>query len=142
VLRKAGKQLALVQKEALGFIGNCLQAALVREAISIVDKGIATPQDVDIVVKHGFARRLAVAGVFEVFDIAGWDTALAVAAYLFPDLDSSRDAPIWLKQKVERGEVGVKTGKGFYDWIPASSGARNREIAQALIKIAQFSKIG
>jgi len=142
VLRKAGKHPALVQKEAPGFIGNRLQAALIREAISIVDKGIAAPQDVDLVVRHGFGRRLAVAGVFEVFDIAGWDLALSVGAYLFPDLESSSEAPRWLKQKVERGEVGVKAGKGFYDWTPASAEARNREIAQGLIAIAQHQRPG
>ena len=69
LLVKVGKKPAIVQKEVPGFVGNRLQLALLREALSIVEQGIATAQDVDIVVKNGFGRRFAAAGPFEILDI-------------------------------------------------------------------------
>lgn len=139
LLKKVGKQPVLVKKEVTGFIGNRLQFALAREALSIVEQGIATPQDVDIVIKSGFGRRLSVAGIFEVFDIAGWDLTMAVASQILPEIESSQEIPRILQEKVERGEFGVKTQKGFYEWTTNSAESLKQRIAQGLIKIAQWS---
>ena len=111
--RGIGKRPAVVQREAPGFVGNRLQMALLREALAIVDAGIATPQDVDTIIKNGFGRRLAVAGVFEVFEAAGWDLTLAVADQLFPAIDRSTEPPQSLRDKVARGELGLKSGQGL-----------------------------
>jgi len=138
LLTQAGKKPVLLKKEAPGFIANRLQAALVREALAIVDRGIADPQDVDRVIQHGFGRRLAVAGVFEVLDLAGLDLMLAVASSLLPELESSGQVPGWFREKVERGEIGVRSGQGFYAWTPESAAARSRAIAQALLRIARM----
>jgi 3-hydroxybutyryl-CoA dehydrogenase len=136
LLKQAGKKPVLLKKEAPGFIANRLQAALVREALAIVDRGIADPQDVDRVIQHGFGRRLAVAGVFEVLDLAGLDLMLAIASSLLPDLESSGQVPPWFRDKVERGEIGVRSGQGFYPWTSESAAARSRAMAQALLRIA------
>jgi 3-hydroxybutyryl-CoA dehydrogenase len=139
LLTSVGKKPALIRKEVPGFIGNRLQVALAREALSIVQNGIADPEDVDIVIKNSFGRRLAVAGVFEVFDMAGWDMCLAIGSYLMPEIDSSLETLSLLKEKVERGELGIKSGKGFYDWTSESAENTRNKIAQALIRIAQYS---
>jgi 3-hydroxybutyryl-CoA dehydrogenase len=138
LLVKVGKKPAIVEKEVLGFIGNRLQVALGREALSLVEKGIATPESVDTVVRNGFGRRLSVAGLFEIFDIAGLDLGLAVASYIGPDLESSGEVSSLLKEKVERGELGVKAGKGFHEWTPESAEALRQKIAKALIEIARW----
>ena len=140
LLTRAGKSPAIVQKEVPGFIGNRLQLALLREALSIVEQGIATPQDVDIVVKNGFGRRFAAAGPFEILDIAGWDLVMAATQYVLPDLESSTNISPVLKDKVEKGELGVKTGKGFYDWTPESAGELKQKIGHLLVKITQLNK--
>jgi 3-hydroxybutyryl-CoA dehydrogenase len=139
VMKKIGKRPVVIQKEVPGFIGVRLQAALLREAASIVHKGIASPQDVDSVIKNSFGRRLAVAGVFEVSDLAGWDIVVSVNANLLPDLEASTEVSPLLKQKVDRGELGAKTGKGFYDWTSESGEVRKNRITQVLIKLAQYS---
>ncbi len=136
LLTRAGKSPAIVQKEVPGFIGNRLQLALLREALSIVEKGIATPQDVDIVVKNGFGRRFAAAGPFEILDIAGWDLVMAATQYVLPDLESSTEVSPVLKDKIEKGELGVKTGKGFYDWTPESAEALKQKIGQILVHLS------
>jgi 3-hydroxybutyryl-CoA dehydrogenase len=118
LLSKMGKSPAIVQKEAVGFIGNRLQAALLREAISLVEKGIASPQDVDIVIRNGPGRRWAAAGIFEIADIGNL-MAVPSLGYLLAELESSTEIPGLWKDKVARGELGVKTGKGFF---PMSTG--------------------
>ncbi len=134
-----GKSPAVVQREAPGFVGNRLQMALLREALAIVDAGIARPQDVDTIIRTSFGRRLAVAGVFEVFEAAGWDLTLAVADQLFPAIDRSPEPPPSLREKVARGELGLKTGRGFYDWTPESASALRNRISNALAAIARLS---
>ncbi|MCC6444498.1 MAG: 3-hydroxyacyl-CoA dehydrogenase family protein [Armatimonadetes bacterium] len=138
LLRHIGKHPVIVEKEVPGFIANRLQAALAREALSIVQKGIASPQDVDIAIKDGFGRRLAVAGLFELFDLAGWDLILAASRSLLPDLDTSAEISPLAREKVERGELGVKTGKGFYGWTPESIEALQMRILQALSQLNRW----
>ena len=133
-----GKSPAVVQREAPGFVGNRLQMALLREALAIVDAGIASPRDVDTIIKTSFGRRLAVAGVFEVFEAAGWDLTLAVADQLFPAIDRSPEPPLSLREKVARGELGLKTGRGFYTWTPESASALRNRISNGLAAIARL----
>jgi 3-hydroxyacyl-CoA dehydrogenase len=134
-----GKRPIVVQKEVSGFILNRLQGALLREALWLVQNGIASPQDIDIALKNSIGRRWAVAGVFEIFELAGWDLLNAIAAGLFPHLVSSSEVPQVLKDKVARGELGVKTGKGFYEWTPESAEALRQRIAHALVAIERWS---
>ena len=139
LLKKVGKRPVVIQREVAGFIGVRLQAALLREAVSIVQKGVASPQDVDTVIKNSFGRRLAVAGVFEVSDLAGWDIVISVNENLLPDLDRSTEVSPLLRQRIQRGELGAKTGKGFYDWTSESGETRKERITQVLIRLAQYS---
>ena len=138
VFEAVGKRPIVLQKESLGFIGNRMQFALLREALSIVDKGIATPEDVDAVVKTSFGRRLAVAGPLEVFDFAGWDTISHICDELFPDLDTSAGNFPVLREMVARGDFGVKSGRGFYEWDDDAVAALRRRLTHALSSIDRF----
>jgi len=138
LLIRIGKRPIVVQKEVPGFILNRLQGALLREALWLVQNGVASPQDIDIALKNSIGRRWAVAGVFEIFELAGWDLLNAIAAGLFPHLASSPEVPQVLRDKVTRGELGVKTGKGFYEWTPESAEALRQRIAHALVTIERW----
>jgi 3-hydroxybutyryl-CoA dehydrogenase len=142
LLKKVGKTPVIVRKEAPGFIGNRLQAALFREALSIVEHGIASPADVDAVIKGGFGRRLAAAGVFEIWEIAGWDLILSICENLFPSLESTKSISPVLREKVTRGDLGTKTLRGFYEWTPESIDALRKRIAAILVAIAQEQQRG
>ncbi len=135
---KIGKSPAIVQREVPGFVGNRLQMALYREALAIVEAGIATPDDVDTIIHTGFGRRLSVAGVFEIFDAAGLDVTLAVADQLFPDIATTNTAPPLLRDKVQQGELGIKSGRGFYDWPQDKALALRTRIGNALAAIARL----
>ena len=99
-------------------MGPRLQAAVIREAFSIVERGIATAEDVDLVVRNSFGRRLSVAGPFQVFELAGWDLVLAAFEELYKDLNSASEINPLLREMVEDDKLGVKSGEGFYKWTP------------------------
>jgi 3-hydroxybutyryl-CoA dehydrogenase len=123
LLRKSGKIPALVKKDVAGFVGNRLQHALRREAIAIVAQGIASPRDVDLIARLSFGLRLPIMGPLETVDLGGLDLTQAIQRYLLPELDRSTEPAALINDKVARGELGAKTGKGFYDW-PADRLAR------------------
>ncbi len=121
LLVRCGKTPVIVKKDRPGQLGNRLQMALVREAVHIVAEGIADVEDVDLVVKSGFGLRLPVYGVFEHQDMVGLDMALSIVDYVSQDLYNEPRAPELMRQKVAEGELGVKTGRGFYDWSRKSA---------------------
>jgi 3-hydroxybutyryl-CoA dehydrogenase len=138
LLQKVGKQPVVLRKEATGFVGNRLQFALFREALAIVAQGIADPAAVDQVVRFGFGRRLAAAGPFEVFDLAGLDTILAVATQIFPELDTADPTgqPVLelLSRKVAEGNLGVKSGRGFHEWTAQKADELKSRLTRALVQ--------
>ncbi len=139
LLTQVGKRPVIVQKEVPGFILNRLQGALLREALWMVQEGIASPQDIDTALKNSIGRRWAVAGIFEVFELAGWDLLAAAMAGVYPHLSNASEVSPVLTEQVKRGELGVKTGKGFYSWTPESAEALRHRIAHALVEIESWS---
>ncbi len=115
-LTACGKVPVVVKKDRPGQLGNRLQIALLREAVNIVAEGIADVEDVDLAAKAGFGLRLPVYGIFEHQDMVGLDLGFSVIDYVVPDLSNAPRGPELYRQKVEEGNLGVKTGKGFYDW--------------------------
>lgn len=105
-----------MEKECLGFIGNRLQLALLREALYIVENGWAKVEEVDKAVEYGFGRRLPVSGPIKSADMGGLDIFHNISEYLFEDLCDSKEPSPLMKEKVEKGELGIKSKKGFYNW--------------------------
>lgn len=137
LLTRCGKMAVIVKKDTPGQLGNRLQMALVREAVHIVQEGIADVEDVDNVVKNGFGCRLPVYGVFEHQDMVGLDMASSILDYVATDLNCERKSPDLMRRHVAAGELGVKTGKGFYDWSVKSAGevrARRDQFVLAMLK--------
>ncbi|MBI1787337.1 MAG: 3-hydroxyacyl-CoA dehydrogenase family protein [Acidobacteria bacterium] len=123
LLARCGKTPVVVKKDRPGQLGNRLQMALVREAIHIVAEGIADVEDVDLAAKSGFGLRLPVYGIFEHQDMVGLDMAFSIVDYVSGDLYNQPHAPALMKQLVDRGDLGVKSGKGFYDWSTKDAAA-------------------
>ncbi|MHB8870352.1 MAG: 3-hydroxyacyl-CoA dehydrogenase family protein [Thermoleophilia bacterium] len=116
LLSSAGKTPVIVHKDVPGFVGNRLLHALQREAMALVSSGVASAEDVDRVVTQGFGRRLGAVGPLAVCDLAGLDLILQVDSYLLSDLERSPHPDRLLQELVARGELGVKTLKGFLPW--------------------------
>ena len=139
LLVKVGKTPIVIRKETPGFIYTRMAMAILREAVSIVQKGIANPEDVDTAIQYMIGRRLANSGWFEMMDLAGWDVLTSVFESLLPEIDSSSDVLGLLREKVARNEVGVKSGKGFYDWTEEKAEDLRRRLTFSLIETEKWA---
>ncbi|MGY0390609.1 3-hydroxyacyl-CoA dehydrogenase family protein [Nocardioides sp. WG-D5] len=118
LLGSMGRHPVLLEAECPGFVANRLQAALLREALALVDAGIASPRAIDDVVETGLAPRWAAAGPIGVADLGGLDIFERVCAELFPVLSNSAEPSPRLRSLVRSGDLGAKTGQGFYEHHP------------------------
>lgn len=116
LLEYVGKHPVRVNKDVPGFVANRLQHALWREAISIVEKGIADAETVDECIKFGFGLRLPVLGPIENTDMVGTDLVLAIHNYILKHLENSPEPSPLLRKLVEDGNMGFKSGRGFQEW--------------------------
>jgi len=130
--RSAGKQPAHVKKDVPGFIGNRLQHALWREAISLVENGICDAETVDAVIKASFGRRIAVLGPLENADLVGTDLTLAIHETVLPAIDSRPGPSPYLQKLVADGKLGFKSGEGFRKWSADEQAALRAKVFRHL----------
>ena len=125
-----------MNRDVPGFIGNRLLHALWREAISLGDKVIATPEDIDLVARLTFGLRLPVMGPLENMDLVGLDLVERIHQYLLADIADNHGPSELLTNNVHDQRLGMKTGQGFYDWNKRSSDelieSRDRQIVRQL----------
>jgi 3-hydroxybutyryl-CoA dehydrogenase len=121
--RAIGKVPVHVKKDVPGFIGNRLQHALWREAVSIVERGIADAETVDTVIKASFGRRLAVLAPLENADLVGTDLTLAIHQTVLPDIENRPAPSPLLERLVAEGKLGFKSGEGFRSWTEEQQSA-------------------
>ncbi|MEM9428933.1 MAG: 3-hydroxyacyl-CoA dehydrogenase family protein [Pseudomonadota bacterium] len=135
LLSQVGKTPVRVDKDVPGFIGNRLQHALWREAISLVERGICDAEAVDTVVKSCFGRRLAVLGPLENADLVGTDLTLDIHATVLADLEARRGPSPYLEALVAEGRLGMKSGQGFRTWTEAEAAAVRARVATHLRRL-------
>ena len=135
LLKHLGK-IPVTCADVPGFIGNRLMHAMWREALHLVQAGVCTAEDVDRVVKWTFALRLPALGPMENMDLVGLELAESVQRYLLPDLASNSVPSSELTSRLSRGETGMRSGKGFYDWSTRDAAStielRDEQIVQQL----------
>lgn len=103
----------VVVKDSPGFASSRLGVAIALEAIRMVEEGVASAQDIDAAMELGYRHPQ---GPLKTTDIVGLDVRLGIAEYLSEHLGERFAPPQLLREMVERGELGRKSGKGFYDW--------------------------
>ena len=134
-MTKIGKKPALCNKDVPGFIANRLQHALWREAISIVENGIADAATVDMAIKNSFGLRLPQLAPLENSDMVGTDLTFNIHNYVLDYIeDSHKPSPLLTKMK-EEGKMGFKSGEGFYKWTPEEIQKCNEDLNSYLIKM-------
>lgn len=122
-MRDCGSVPVLVRKDKPGFLANRMQHALAREAFALIDEGVASPEDVDAAVRFGFGFRFLAAGPVLQRDHAGLEVHTAAAASMYPSLAANAEPARVLQERVARGDLGLKTGQGFYTWTPQTQQA-------------------
>ncbi|MDP5220708.1 3-hydroxyacyl-CoA dehydrogenase family protein [Ruegeria sp. 2205SS24-7] len=135
LLEDAGKTPVMVKKDVPGFIGNRLQHALWREAISLVENDICDAEAVDTVIKSSFGRRLSVLGPLENADLVGTDLTLDIHENVLNDLESRKGPSPYLKKLVEDGRLGMKSGEGFRTWTDAEAQDVRDRVARHLQRL-------
>lgn len=135
LLSDAGKTPVRVKKDIPGFIGNRLQHALWREAISLVENGICDAEAVDTVVKSSFGRRLAVLGPLENADLVGTDLTLDIHNSVLFDLEGRKGPSPYLENLVKEGRLGMKSGKGFRSWTESEARKTRAGVTEHLNKL-------
>ncbi len=132
LIRKINKIPVLVKKDVPGFLGNRLQYALMREAIALLNEGVASAEDIDTMIKAGIGFKFPVMGPLETIDMAGLDIYYRVSQYLNKDLDRSQGPAPIVEEMVNKGDLGLKSGKGFYDYsgqdVQALMGGRIKKL--------------
>ena len=135
LLRRVGKHPIDCKKDVPGFVANRLQHALWREAISIVEHGIADAATVDESIRFGPGLRLPILAPMENADMVGLDLTLAIHDYILPHLEASGEPSPLLRAKVDAGELGFKSGKGFAAWTPEAAEASRRRLVAYLVHV-------
>ncbi|HGE8335355.1 TPA: 3-hydroxyacyl-CoA dehydrogenase family protein [Serratia marcescens] len=112
-------EAVLLERAAPGFVGNRLQFAVLREALHIVHSGIASAEVVDQVMRASLGRRYAMVGPLEAADMTGLPTVADIARHLFPELATGDEMMALVEQRLQRGDTGQRSGRGFYLWDDA-----------------------
>jgi 3-hydroxybutyryl-CoA dehydrogenase len=126
------KKPVLVKKDIPGFLANRIQHALMREALALVDAGIATPDDIDDAVRYSFGFRYAAVGPMTQKEISGWDGMANAAKEIYPSLSNIDAIPPSLAKLMAEGKTGIKAGEGFRKWSPEESKAINAQYTRRL----------
>ncbi len=138
IMSELGKRPVQVKKDVIGFLGNRIQGALMREALWLIEEGVASPEDIDATVRLSFGFRYAAAGPITQKEHSGWDTTCAVAKIIWPDLNNSDGPPPVLQRNVDQGRIGFKTKGGFFDWDEASMAKERARYERALSKCLEI----
>lgn len=122
-MRRCGSVPVKVKQDLPGFLANRLQHALSREAFDLIDRGIASPEDVDAAVRFGFGFRFLAAGPVMQRDHAGIDVHAAAGATMYPTFCNADHPARCLTERAADGRHGMKAGEGFHVWTPETIAA-------------------
>jgi 3-hydroxybutyryl-CoA dehydrogenase len=140
IMKALGKRPVQVKKDVIGFLGNRIQGALMREALWLIEEGVASPEDIDATVRLSFGFRYAAAGPIVQKEHSGWDTTCAVAKIIWPDLSKADGPPPVLQKNVDEGRIGFKTKHGFFEWNDESMAKERARYERALRKCLEIFK--
>lgn len=134
ILESTGRKAVIAQKGMPGFVANRLQHALVREAAYMVEMGVVEPADIDKALMYSFMPRYSSVGLFQHQDAAGLDLVKNIEDYLLPSLSNETKTPAYIQRLVEKGDLGMKTGKGIYQWTEESKKEFHTKAAAPYLK--------
>jgi 3-hydroxybutyryl-CoA dehydrogenase len=138
LMKRIGKVPVRINQELPGFVVNRVQVAVMREVWDLLERGIASPEDIDAAICGSMGFRLAAVGPLEVHDFGGLDLILRVFNNLIPEIASGLSVPGKIDRLVKAGHFGAKTGKGIYHYTPASLAARRTRRDQRILALLKM----
>jgi len=135
-----GKTPVRINQELPGFLVNRVQVAMFREIFDLLERGVASAADIDRAICGSMGVRLAALGPLRIIDFAGWDITGGVYQNLIPHLRADAQLPACIRELLDQGHFGVKSGKGIYDYPPEEVEARTAQrdgLYLALVKLLQ-----
>jgi len=135
MVEAVGHKPVRINKDVAGFVHNRVLYALLREAVALVEEGVIEPAALDTLVKWSVGLKLSVIGPMELLDVAGLDIYRAVSSYLNAELDRSTGVSPAIEKRVAAGALGLKAGKGMYDYPPGAAEALGAARAGKLVAV-------
>jgi 3-hydroxybutyryl-CoA dehydrogenase len=140
LLEAAGKNVVRLQRAVPGLLINRLQHAILHEAYYLIDEGIATAEEIDRCAREMLAPRMCITGLIEQKDISGLDTHALAQRALVPVLHHGDKPRRALQDLYAAGHLGIKTGKGFYDWSGKDPDRVKAEAGRKLAELLAYLK--
>jgi 3-hydroxyacyl-CoA dehydrogenase len=135
LVRQIGYFPCTLKKEVPGFVENRVLYAIMRECLALVDEGVVDAEELDLNVKWGIGYKLAVVPPMALLDMAGLDIYNAVASYLNQDLSDEKGVSSTITERVDKGQLGIKTGGGLFDYDADRAAQLQKERAAALVAV-------
>jgi 3-hydroxybutyryl-CoA dehydrogenase len=144
LMLRVGKTPVLVKKDIYGLLGTRIQLAMIREIEFLIAQDVASLEDINLVAQASYGMRHACIGHIEALDMFGLDTMVVIEGRIFPELSNAEGPSETLKDKVARGDLGVKTGRGWVDYkdVPRAKvlDSQNRRLLKQLELYKQLKK--
>jgi 3-hydroxybutyryl-CoA dehydrogenase len=135
---RAGRAPILLERPVVGYVVNRLQHAILHEAYHLLSTGIASAATIDAVAKQLLGPRMTITGLLEQKDLAGLEIHANAQRSIVPTLDHSGVPNPLLQEMVARGDVGIRSGRGFYDWSERDGAATARDAQARLERLLRF----
>ena len=133
--RRIGYHPVTLKKEVPGFVENRVLYAIMRECLALVDEGVIDEQGLDLCVKWGIGYKLAVVPPIQLLDMAGLDIYTSVASYLNASLSDEKGVSSTATNLKDDGRLGIKTGRGFFEYSPERIKELQQQRAAALVAV-------
>ena len=133
LLDDVGKSPIVLHEVVPGYLINRMNFALAREALHLLERGVVDEEAIDTLFTDAFGPRYTLVGPIEMLDLFGHDTNLAISEYLYPDLCDDDEPSRLIEELVDQGDLGVKSGRGFYEYDGHSTPARGRSTERELL---------
>lgn len=137
-VKRAGREPIVLERAVNGYLINRLQHSILHEAYHLLESGIATAETIDKVAKLLLGPRLCITGLLEQKDLAGLEMHAQAQRSIVPTLSHTNVPSAYLQDMVARGDVGVRSGKGFYDWHGRDGAATQRRAAERLENLLAY----
>ncbi len=138
LLRRSGKLAIRINQELPGFLVNRVQIAVMREVWDLLDRGVASVEDIDAAIQGSMGFRLAALGPLRIHDFGGLDIQTAVFRNLAPQIASGTEVPPKVQAIVDAGHHGFKTGRGFYEYPPEAADQVRSERDQRYLSLLRL----